>query len=167
MKGYRYNTNDRSDRKYNNCGMEKNPNAIKFYATNMEYADNYKYIINDDGEQVSECSLEVVEIDGVNLFNMSEDFKSLTTYQNYISEEIGRQRSDYTEFMNDAKSHKERKMWEDQIAQLDKREESLISTLVHNEFQPLSDFERQNELVDELKSLGFDGYITKNEIAIF
>jgi len=46
-------------------------------------------------------------------------------------------------------------------------EDELIANLFRNEFQELSDFERQNELVAELKALGFDGYTTKNEIAIF
>lgn len=58
-------------------------------------------------------------------------------------------------------------MWANQIEQLKNREEELISNLFCNEFQPLSDFERQNELVAELKALGFNGYTTNNEIAIF
>lgn len=58
-------------------------------------------------------------------------------------------------------------MWANQIEQLKNREEELISNLFCNEFQPLSDFERQNELVAELKALAFNGYTTNNEIAIF
>jgi len=58
-------------------------------------------------------------------------------------------------------------MWANQIEQLKNRENELISNLISNEFQPLSDFDRQNELVAELKALGFDGYTTNNEIAIF
>jgi hypothetical protein len=69
--------------------------------------------------------------------------------------------------MNNAKKASERKMWANQIDQLKKREQELISNLFANEFQPLSDFARQNDLGVELKSLGFDGYTTKNEIAIF
>ena len=53
------------------------------------------------------------------------------------------------------------------IEQLKNRENELISNLISNEFQTLSDFDRQNELVAELKTLGFDGYTTNNEIAIF
>lgn len=86
---------------------------------------------------------------------------------NYIASEIGAQMRDYTRFMNNAKKASERKMWANQIDQLKNREQELISNLFANEFQPLSDFARQNELVAELKSLGFDGYTTKNEIAIF
>jgi len=167
MKAFRYNSENRADRKYNNCGMEKNPNAVKFYASNMAYADNYKFIYNEDGEVVAECKLEVIEIENVNLFDMANNFKSLSTYKNYIAAEIGAQMRDYTRFMNNAKKASERKMWANQIEQLKNREEELISNLFCNEFQPLSDFERQNELVAELKALGFNGYTTNNEIAIF
>lgn len=167
MKGYRYNSKNRSDRKFNTCGMEKNPNNVKFYALNMDYANNYKYIYNEDGEVVAECSLEVVEIENVDLFDMVNNFKSLATYNNYIASEIGIQMRDYTRFMNNAKKASERKMWAKQIDDLKNREQELISNLFYNEFQTLSDFERQNELVAELKELGFNGYTTKNEIAIF
>ena len=98
---------------------------------------------------------------------MSNNFKSLSTYNNYIASEIGAQKRDYTRFMNNAKKASERKMWAKQIDELKNREQELISNLFCNEFQPLSDFERQNELVAELKALGFDGYTTHNEIAIF
>jgi hypothetical protein len=167
MKAFRYNSENRADRKYNNCGMEKNPNAVNFYASNMAYADNYKFIYSDAGEIIAECTLEVVEVENANPFDMAQNFKLLTTYNNYIAFEIGAQMRDYTRFMNDAKKASERKMWANQIDQLKNREQELISDLFANEFQPLSDFARQNELVAELKSLGFDGYTTKNEIAIF
>ena len=167
MKAFRYNSENRSDRKYNNCGMDKNPNAVKFYASNMDYANNYKFIYNEDGEVVAECSLEVVYIENANLFDMANSFKTLTTYNNYIASEIGTQMRDYTRFMNNAKKATERKMWANQIDQLKNRENELISNLISNEFQTLSDFDRQNELVAELKTLGFDGYTTNNEIAIF
>ena len=167
MKAFRYNSENRADRKFNTCEMEKNPNAVKFYASNMAYADNYKYIYSDAGEIVAECTLEVVEVENVNLFDMAQNFKSLTTYNNYIASEIGEQMKDYTRFMNNAKKASERKMWTKQIDQLKNREQELISNLFANEFQPLSDFARQNELISELKSFGFNGYTTKNEIAIF
>lgn len=167
MKAFRYNSENRAARKYNNCGMEKNPNAVKFYALNMDYANNYKFIYNEDGEVIAECSLEVVEIKNVNLFDMANNFKSLSTYNNYIASEIGAQMRDYTRFMNNAKKASERKMWANQIEQLKNRENELFSNLISNEFQQLSDFARQNELVAELKTLGFDGYTTNNEMAIF
>ena len=167
MKAFRYNSEKRSDRKYNNCGKEKNPNAIKFYATNMEYAKNYKYIYNEDGEVIAECKLEVVEIENANLFDMANNFKTLATYNNYIADEIEARMRDYTYYMNKAKKASERKKWANRIELLKTSEEELIVNLFRNEFQELSDFERQNELVAELKALGFDGYITENEIAIF
>jgi len=167
MKAFRYNSKKREDRKYNNCEIEKNPNEVKFYASNMAYADNYKFIYSDEGDIISECSLEVIDFENVNLFDMANNFKSLNTYNNYIASEIGVQMRDYTRFMNNAKKASDRKMWANQINLLKNREIELISNLFTNEFQLLSDFERQNELVNELKSLGFDGYTTKNEIAIF
>ena len=167
MKTYRYNSENRSDRKFNNCGKEKNPKSVKFYASNMDYANKYKFIYNEDGEVVAECTLEVVEIENSNLFDMANNFKSLNTYNNYIASEIGAQLRDYTHFMYNAKKASDRKMWAKQIDALKNREQELILNLFCNEFQPLSDFERQNELVDELKALGFDGYTTYNEIAIF
>lgn len=167
MQAYRYNTENRSDRRFNTCGVEKNPNAVKFYANNMAYANNYKFIYNEDGEVVQECTLEVVEIENVSLFDMNSNFKSLSTYNNYIASQIGAQMRDYTRFMNNAKKVTEKKMWAKQIEELKNRENELISTLISNEFQTLSDFELQNQLVTELKSLGFYGYTTKNEIAIF
>ena len=167
MKAFRYNSEKREDRKFNNCGREKNPNAIKFYASNMDYANNYKYIHNEAGDVVAECTLEVVEIENVNLFDMSNDFKCLGVYDNYIASEIGAQMRDYTRFMNEATKTSVKKMWAKQIEGLKNRENELISNLFVHEFQPLSDFERQNELIAELKSVGFNGYYTKNEIAIF
>ena len=167
MRAFRYNSNNRSDRKFNNCGREKNPNAIKFYTLNMSYANNYKYTYNEDGEVVEECSLEVVEIENVKLFDMADNYRALATFNNYINSEIGIQKADYTRFMNNAKKASDRKLWAEQIDGLKNREQELISNLFRNEFQSLSDFEIQDELVNELKSLGFDGYTTKNEIAIF
>lgn len=158
MKAFRYNVENRSQRDFNNTGREKNPNAIKFYATNMVYAEKY----NIEGS-----TLEVVEVSTDGLFNMSEDFKTLNTYKKYISEKIGTQLRDYTRFMNEAKKVRERKMWERQIADLKNRESEIASMLVVTEFQSLSDFDLQNYLVAELKKEGFKGYITKNEIAIF
>ena len=167
MKAFRYNSENRSDRKYNNCGEEKNPNAVKFYASNMDYANNYKFIYNEDGEVVAECTLEIVTIENVKLFDMANNFKSLSTYNNYIASEIGAQMRDYTRFLNESKNAKDRKLWTSQIEGLKNREKELISNLISFEFQPLSDFERQNELVSELEELGFTGYFTNNEIAIF
>ena len=167
MKAFRYNCEKRSDRKYNNCGKEKNPNAVKFYATNMDYAKKYKYVYNEDGDVIAECKLEVVEIENAKLFDMPNNFKTLATYNNYIADEIEARMRDYIYYMNKAKKASERKKWTNRIEQLKNSEEELITNLFRGEFQELSDFERQNELVAELKALGFDGYTTKNEIAIF
>lgn len=168
MKAYRYNSEKRSDRRYNNCGAEKNPQNVLFLAKNIEYSKKYQYIYDEDGTIAQECTLEVVEVaDDAKLFDMGASFKELSTFNNYIAAEIGTQMRDYTRFMNESKNARERKMWVKAIANLEKREDELISTLKADEFQQLSDFSRQNELVAELKAAGFDGYVTKNEIAIF
>ena len=167
MKAYRYNSEKREDRHFNNCGSEKNPNSVKFYATNLAYADKYKVIHTECGEVDYECALEVTEIENVNLFDMTNNFKSLSSYSNYINKQISAQMKDYTKFMNNAQKASDRKMWAKQIDDLKNREQELISNLILNEFQTLSDYETQNELVSELKSLGFEGYVTKNEVAIF
>lgn len=168
MKAYRYNSENRSDRRYNNCGEEKNPQKVLFLAKKMEYAEKYKYIYDEAGEITQVCALEVVEVaDEAKLFDMGVDFKKLSTFNNYIAFVISTQMRNYTRFMNEAKNKKERKLWVNAISNLKNREDELISTLKANEFQQLSDFSRQNELVDELKKMGFEGYFTKNEIAIF
>lgn len=164
---YRYNVTSREARTFNNCSSEKNPNNLKFYANNMAYADKYKFIYNEDGEVVAECVLEIAYVDISNLFDMNAHFKSLATYNDYIAEEIGQQMRDYTRYMNDAKKASERKMWANQIEALKNREQELITWLINSEFQSLSDFNRQNDLVAELKKLGYNGYKTKNEIVIF
>jgi hypothetical protein len=168
MKAFRYNCQNRESRKFNMTGREKNPNNISFYASNMTYVDNYKYVRNEDGDIIEECQLEVVEIAAdVRLFDMAKNFKELATYNSYIASEIGAQMRDYTRFYNEAKNVSDRKLWARQIEQLKQRESELISILISSEFQPLSDFEFQNQLVAELRALGFDGYFTVNEVAIF
>lgn len=168
MKAYRYNAKKREDRRFNTTGREKNPNAIRFYASNMSYADDYKYIYTEDGEEAYECELEIVDIDeNVKFFNMSENFKALSTYRKYVDGKINKQLEDYTKFRDEAKKVKDRKMWESAIKNLENRENELISMLRNEEFQMLSDYEIQNDLVSELKALGFDGYKTSNEIALF
>lgn len=149
MKAYRYNAKNRFDRKFNRCGEEKNPNMVKFYATNMKYAEKYRFIYDCDGEVEYECELETVTIEGVNLFDMEANFKNLQTFHNYNNAIIESMRR----VLNNV--------------DYDKETESISNALIHNEFQGLSDFSRQNELIAELRSLGFEGYFTKNEIAIF
>jgi len=164
---YRYNTIKREDRKFNTCGAEKNPLALKFYASNLTYADNYKFVYNYDGEVNYECQLETVEVEISNLFDMDVNFASLDTYKNYVAELIGRQVAHYTEMANKAKKVSERKFWLNFIADTTKNENQVISSLKSQEFQNLSDFSNQLLLVSELKALGFSGYTTKNEIVIF
>src|SRR5690554_1167526 len=98
---------------------------------------------------------------------MEANFRSLDTYKNYINAEVGMQRRDYTEFRNSAKTAKDKKRWDKMIAELDNREDELIAALRRTNFQFLSDHENQISLITELKSAGFDGYITRDEVAIF
>ena len=167
MKAFRYNTKTRNDRKFNNCGSEKNPNAVNFYASNLNYVQNYRFVYFPDGGVNYECDLQTIEIENNNLFDMSLNFSTLSTFKNYINSQISEQLKDFTNFMNNAKNASDRKMWAQSIEGLKNKEAELTSNLVSNEFQTLSDFENQNELVSELTSLGFSGYTTKNEIAIF
>ena len=166
MKGYRYNAKQRTDRKFNTTGREKNPNNVRFFARTLEAAEPYRIIYDEDGFELYECELQVEEIEG-NFFDMEANFRSLDTYKNYINAEIGMQLRDYTEFRNSAKTAKEKKHWDKMKAELDNRENELISSLQHTNFQALSDFEYQNTLIAELTAAGFDGYITRDEIAIF
>ena len=61
---------------------------------------------------------------------MVNNFKSLSTYNNYIASEIGIQMRDYTRYLDNAKKVSERKMWAKQIEYL------------NNEFQ-MANFEFQ------------------------
>lgn len=167
MKAYRYNTLKREDRKFNTCGAEKNPLNVKFYASNMDYANRYKFVYSDGGEIWYECQLEVTEVETSKLFDMDANFSTLSTYKNYAAELIGRQVAHYTEMANKAKLVRDRKMFLNFISNATKNETAIITSLKSQEFQTLSDFSNQLELVAELKALGFSGYTTKNEIAIF
>ena len=163
---YRYNAKDRKDRHFNNCSSEKNPNMVKFYARNMDYADKYRYIYDNDGDVWYECELEVVEIEG-NFFNMVENFASLSAYRNYISEKVEEMRRGYTDSRDSSKTKKDKAMFQGFLDNLANEEANLIGYLHSSEFQALSDFARQNELIAELTAMGFDGYYTDNEIAVF
>lgn len=166
MKGYRYNAKQRTDRKFNTTGREKNPNNVRFFARSLEAAEEYRYVYSEDGDIIYECELQVEEVEG-NFFDMEANFRSLDTYKNYINAEVGMQLRDYTEFLNNAKTQKQKKHWEAQIANLANRESELVDRLKAFNFQSLSDFEYQNTLIAELTAAGFDGYITRDEIAIF
>lgn len=166
MKAYRYNARRRQDRQFNQCGREKNPMQVSFYATNMAYADKYRVVCNEDGEELYECELQVVDIDA-NLFDMDANFAQLATYDAYIDQQIGTMRADYQANLDAAKTSKDRKLWTRLIAELAGEAEQLTNNLRRIEFQTLSDFELQLSLVAELRTLGYDGYMTKNEIAIF
>ena len=166
MKVYRYNTKQRTDRKFNTSGREKNPNNIRFFVRSLEAAEEYRYVYSEDGDIIYECELQVEEVEG-NFFDMEANFRSLDTYKNYINAEVGIQRRDYTEFLNNAKTQKQKKHWEAQIANLANRESELVDRLKAFNFQFLSDGEIQHDLISELKGKGFDGYITRDEVAIF
>jgi len=166
MKAYRYNTKKREDRKFNTSGREKNPNNVRFFARSLEAAEPYRIIRDEEGFELYECELQVEEVEG-DFFDMEANFRSLDTYKNYINAEVGMQLRDYTEFRNSAKTAKDKKRWDKMIAELDNRENELIAALQKTNFQFLSDGENQNTLIAELTAAGFDGYITRDEVAIF
>jgi len=167
MKAYRYNAKKREDRKFNNCGEEKNPNKVQFFATNMAYADRYKNITSECGEVLYVCDLEVKEIENVNLFDMNANFKSLNIFNSIVESEIQGSKQLFQEKLASSKTKKEAKIWENNLKNLEARPNEIAQYMINMEFQELSDFDNQNILIAELKSLGFDGYITTNEIAIF
>lgn len=166
MKVYRYNTKKREDRKYNTTSREKNPNSVRFFARSLEAAEEYRYVYYEDGDIMYECELQVAEVGG-NFFDMEANFASLSTYRKYIDTNISIQFADYTNFKNTAKTQKQKKHWEAQIANLANRESELVDRLKAFNFQFLSDFEYQHALIAELSAAGFDGYITRDEVAIF
>lgn len=168
MKVYRYNAKQRSDRRFNNTGREKNPNAVKFYAKSLEAAKKYEAIYNKKGEVLYYAELEIVDLeDDIKLFDMVKFYATTKAYKAFISKEINQQLSDYTSFLLNAKTKKDKKLWQKAIDDLKNREQELIKNLYANDFQQLSDFENQNVLLEELKAEGFDGYFTNNEIALF
>lgn len=167
MKAFRYNSEKREDRKFNTTGIEKNPNRLSYYSSNLQYAEAYKYIYSESGDIQYECELETVEIGDAKLFDMVKLYHTTKAYNTYINDEIGIQLKEYSRFLNEAKTKKDKKLWEMAIENLSSREEELVNSLFANEFQGLSDFEYQNILVAELKSKGFDGYFTVNEIVLF
>ena len=169
MKLYRYNSKNRNDRKFNCTGTEKNPNAIKYYATNLDYAENYRYVYFENGDINYECELEAIEIKDLNLFDMNNNYSMLKSYKTYINDQINGMRPVYESILSSMKKKKDIKMWSKKVDDLNNgnTELELIKGLVYHEFQLLSDFKYQNILVSELKEMGFDGYITKNEVAIF
>lgn len=169
MKAYRYNSKKRSDRKFNTTGREKNPNGILFYATTLEYAENYKYVYFENGDVNYECELEIVEIENENLFDMEQNVGSLAVFHKYMENTLSRQRSDYELFFNSATTKKEKKMWQKNIDNTNNGVfyAEILESLRKHDFQFLSDFDAQTSLIDELKKIGFRGYFTKKEIAIF
>ena len=164
---YRYNARTRNDRGFNNTGMEKNPNQVAFYATNLKYAENYRFVYTADGDVDYECELETKEVETSNLFNMANDFASLDTYAKHIDSYIGAMKRDYTRFLENATKKSDIALWTAQLEGLKEEENKIIARLQNQEFQTLSDYDLQNDLVAELTAKGYNGYFTNNEIAIF
>jgi hypothetical protein len=164
MTVYRYNCKNRQDRHFNTTGREKNPNMVKFYATSLEHADGYKYIYNRAGEVIYECELETADLSGVKLFDMEANAPQLITYKNYITEKADEQRPMILKLISEEKRKNQRAYFEQSLANLEK---DLHQTLVMHQFQFLSNYERQTELINELRALGFGGYFTTKEVAVF
>jgi len=167
MQVFRYNAEQRADRKFNTTGREKNPNGVKFYARNVVYAEKYKSVFDEDGYKLYDCKLEVSEVEG-KFFNMESGFEMLATFAKYVATEIDAQLNDYNRYLAAATKKADKQLWGRQIADVKaNRKNELAQALISNEFQQLSDFELQNDLIAELRAMGFDGYITANEVAIF
>lgn len=169
MKLYRYNTKKRTDRKFNTTGNEKNPGKVEFFSKSLEYAIKYKYTYTPEGDVNYECELEVIEIDGLKLFDLENNFKDLKTYRSFMDNELGTMLKDFNKMLLDAKKQKEKKRIKGLIEKIESGEEEKekVIWLKNHGFQFLSDFEWQLQLISELKKMGFDGYETKEEVAIF
>lgn len=164
MKAYRYEARNRADRKFNTCGREKNPNAVKFFASNLEYAQNYRFATCAETGERYECQLIEAEI-AVNLFDMQSGFRTLKAFAAFKAEQERISVENAKMLIKWEKKASERKKLQNIIENgVDLKVDAIVAC---NEFQDLSDFEFQNILVAELKEMGFDGYYTKNEIAIF
>lgn len=168
MKGYRYNAKNREDRLYNTCGREKNPNGVQFYARTLEFAEAYRYIYNNEGEIEYECTLEVIELpQDIKLFDMA-NFSTLKTYKKWMDSTLAMERKENEYYLSKAKTKKDKKFWENQIAELSTVRVAELQVMLKNtQFQSLSDFELQNALISELREKGYQGYITTKEIAIW
>jgi hypothetical protein len=169
MKVFRYEAKNRTDRKYNNCGREKNPMQLKFWASNLDYAKKYQFIKDASGDVVYECELVTAEISAdVKLFDMEVNFTTLKVYQDEVATQVASLRNIWAKEIEAAKTAKNRKFYQ---AKFDGVELDVITSLNRSlnmlDFQTLSDFENQFVLVAELKARGFDGYKTKNEVVIF
>lgn len=156
MKGYRYNSKKREDRKFNSCGKEKNPNSLKFFGKTLEYVEDYRFIYDDNFSVIYECSLETVKITNANLFDMESNYNSLATFKKYVNDQVKVAQSN-AEFFARVSGKRS-----NQVIDINQIKNSAKVM----DFQALSDFEIQNDLVAELISLGFDGYETKNEIVL-
>ena len=178
MQLFRYNTKNRADRKFNTTGREKNPLALKFYANNLSYADRYKEVYTEDGDLAYTCDLEVAQLpENANLFDMVNCFESLTTFKNFVAKNAAERQNDLallfrlnpapTKGIKKINAYKEWVAMMQNNATLEQTKKDVVAVLQNTEFQELSDYEVQIELVAELKSLGYNGYKTKNEIALF
>lgn len=159
MKAFRYNAKDRKDRDFNNTGIEKNPNDLKFYGKSLEYCENYRFILDANGDVVYECNMEVVEIENKNLFDMEKNFEQLDVFQAFFQKRLNAIEENNA-FMIRVEKRKPKKVDLKKEYQNAKNSASLF------DFQFLSDGDIQNILVSELKALGFDGYETRNEIVL-
>ena len=73
---FRYNS-EKEDRKFNTCGMEKNPNNLSF-TLKHGLRSNYRYVREMKMEISFMNARETVEIENVNLFDIGfKPFKTL------------------------------------------------------------------------------------------
>ncbi|MFV0468661.1 MAG: hypothetical protein ACK5MK_07015 [Dysgonomonas sp.] len=134
----------------------------------MEYAENYKYLYNKKGDIIEECTLEVDEIDESQLFDMQANYIMLDAFKNYISETVASEYQSYLNHAENADTRSKRKMFLNFANKtLKMRAKELEFYISKRQFQDISDFENQHRLVAEIKALGFSGYQTEKEVAIF
>ena len=167
---YRYNAKKREHRKFNTTDREKNPLNVQFYSKTLEYANEYKFARDEEGN-CYECELVTTELgQDVKLFNMNENFKSLNTFVEYCKWCVSVMVEGFEFQLRIATTAKKRKHYTkmiEEFSDLEKEMERNARSLPFEQFQFLSDGEWQLMLAPELKSMGFDGYETEKEVAIF
>lgn len=174
----RYDVPDRTMRKFNTTGREKNPLRVEFWARNEKTADNYKDVYDIDGFNLSELNkdnpnFQTTRTDGKisgKFLNLPEGYKKTKAYKDLENEwKRAYFRDAMSESMSKVGNTKKNqqsasKLFHSNMANLDK---DISYNMLADDYASLSNFDRQNILAEELKDNGFDGYVTENEIAVF
>src|SRR5690554_2679504 len=101
------------------------------------------------------------------LFDMTSNFERLKTFAQWLDNEVRVAKTGYEVLLSRATTKRDQELWTRELSKIDEYRSSRIRQLKLNEFQYLSDFDYQNALIAELTAMGYKGYFTEREIAIF